>query len=84
MRQHLSISLYGLSDESYEYMESCARIRKISCTRLMERVLKTVCNDQLVLSVLDDDSRQERILPGEHSRSNFHRRHKHEGEDGYG
>jgi len=69
---HVHVLLSGLSEESRHYVESCARIRKISCTRLMERVIKTVCDHQLVLSVLDDDSKQERILPGECSKSHFY------------
>lgn len=61
----------GLSEESFGYMESCARIRRISCSRLMERVLKKVCDDQLMLAVLDDDSKQPSILPGENTNSHF-------------
>lgn len=70
---YLNVVLSGLSDESQRYLESCARIRKISCTRLLERVLKIVCDDQLVLAVLADDSKQPRQLPGECTKSHFHK-----------
>lgn len=62
-----------LSEPAIEYLEKCARIRHISRARLMERVLKTVCEDQMVLSVLDDDSRPERQREDEPTRSRFHK-----------
>lgn len=74
----ISIIISGLSEEAFDYMESCARIRRISCTRLMERVLKKVCDDQLMLAVLDDDSKQPPNLPGENTNSHFRKQHEKE------
>ena len=39
------------------YLRTCARIRGISCTELMGRLLDVIMDDQLVLSILDDDSK---------------------------
>ena len=63
-----------LSDESHNYMDSCARIRKISRTRLMERLLNTIFDDQLVLGILDDDSKANRQLANERTKSHFYPR----------
>lgn len=71
VKRHYTIYVIDLSEESINYMESCARIRKISCTRLMERLLKIVFEEQLVLSVLDDDSMQPARLPGELTKSHY-------------
>lgn len=71
---HLNIEL-NLSDASYAYLEACARIRKISCTRLIERMMRIICDDQMILSVLDDDSRQLKQMGGETTVSRFHHRH---------
>lgn len=48
------------------YFEACARVRNISKTRLMNRLVAAIGRDQLVLSVLDDDSRPEPKAKGEH------------------
>lgn len=36
------------------YLESSARLRKMSRKMLMERVLEIILRDQLILSILDD------------------------------
>lgn len=41
--------------DSTNYLESSARLRGISRKELLERVLRMVLNDQMILSVLDDD-----------------------------
>jgi hypothetical protein len=69
---HTNLAI-DLPDDADRYINACARIRRISTTRLFERLLKRVCTDQMVLAVLDDDSKQPRRLPGEHSRSHYHR-----------
>lgn len=74
MRRHYAVYIVDLSEEAINYMESCARIRKISCTRLMQRLLKAVFQDQLVLSVLDDSSMQPSIIPGEEITVSHYRR----------
>jgi len=40
--------------EKREYADSSARIRGISTTRLLSKVLETVLEDQLILPILDD------------------------------
>lgn len=65
------VALNDLSEESERYLEACARIRGISLTRLLQRVLKMVADDQMVLSILDDDSKLVRWLPGEDCKSHY-------------
>jgi hypothetical protein len=70
IRKHLNLIL-DLSEESYQYMESSARIRKISVGRMMERLLKNIFDDQLILSILDDDSKPVQRLVEERSTSHY-------------
>lgn len=63
-----------LDGEAEAYIDRCARIRKISRTRLLQRLMGVICADQLVLSVLDDDSQAQPKLAGEKSTSRVHRR----------
>lgn len=72
---HRQVVINDLSEESERYLEACARIRGISLTRLIQRVLKMVADEQLVLSVLDDDSKLVRWLPGEDCKGHY-RQHK--------
>lgn len=65
------VVLNDLSEESERYLEACARIRGISLTRLLQRLLKTIADDQMVLGVLDDDSKLIRWLPGEDCKSHY-------------
>lgn len=74
---HFSVSL-SLSDESERYMDACARIRRISRTRLIERLLKLVADDQMVLGILDDESKPWPWLPGELTKSHFRKHEKSE------
>ena len=66
------VPLYGLSEEAENYLNACARIRHVSQSRLLQRVLKLVCDDQLILSILDDDSKPARWLPGERGISHYY------------
>ena len=52
-----------LPDADLEYLQSCARIRHISTTRLVMRLIRVIARDQLVLSVLDDDSKADARQP---------------------
>ena len=61
-------------EDDYGYIETCARIRHISVTRLFERLIKVIAEDQLVLSVLDDNSRIAPQLPGETCTSKYRQR----------
>lgn len=65
------VVLNDLSEDDERYLEACARIRGISVTRLFQRVLNLVAKDQLVLSILDDDSKRARRMPGEDCKSHF-------------
>jgi hypothetical protein len=55
MRRHLNIEI---SDPHFEYLDACARIRGVTMSGLVGRLLHTIAEDQLVLSVLDDSSTQ--------------------------
>lgn len=59
-QQHCQVEL---EDEQLRYLQSCARIRKISTRRLVTRLLRVIASDQLVLSVLDDDSKSDKPTP---------------------
>lgn len=48
------------------YFEACARMRNISKTALMNRLVKMIGQDQLVLGILDDDSKPEPKQKGAH------------------
>lgn len=50
---------FDLEDEGGHYMVACARIRDITLTELVRRLLRVVSEDQLVLAILDDDSKRE-------------------------
>jgi len=52
-----------LADDELRYLQSCARIRHISTTRLVRRLMQTIARDQLVLSVLDDGSQPDPPAP---------------------
>jgi hypothetical protein len=72
MKVHFNLNM-EMSEAAERYVHACARIRHISTTRLMMRVMQTVCDDQLVLSILDDESKQPKRLPGEHTKSHYHK-----------
>ena len=58
--------LVDTSSDIDPYLESCARLRDISKTALLNRLIDVIGRDQLVLSVLDDDSRPSPKQKGEH------------------
>jgi hypothetical protein len=60
--------------EQGRYFLACARIRQCSPTALARRLFDTIITDQLVLSILDDDSKPGRYK-GEHrfSKAKRHR-----------
>lgn len=51
--------LVDIAPELDSYFEACARLRNISKTALMNRLMKVIGDDQLVLSILDDNSKPE-------------------------
>lgn len=54
------------STEEGRYLLTCARIRKCSTVALVKRLLEVVMKDQLVLSILDDESKPAERRHGEH------------------
>lgn len=62
---YLRHSIDTNTDEG-RYLIACARIRKCSASALVKRLLEVVMKDQLVLSVLDDESKPAERRPGEH------------------
>jgi hypothetical protein len=63
MRRHICADI---SDEHMEYFNACARIRNIALGPMFGRLLSAIAQDQLVLSILDDDSKPCRRGAGEH------------------
>jgi hypothetical protein len=57
-----------LSEEAQGYLYRCASIRQVSRTYLLQQILKAVCEDQLVLGILDDDSK-----PMQNTTSRYHK-----------
>ncbi len=51
--------------EAGRYLVSCARIRKIAVSVMVRRMVDVIADEQLVLSILDDESRPSRN-PSEH------------------
>lgn len=70
MRVHFQLFV-EMEDESERYLHSCARIRNISTSRLLQRMINTICSEQMILAILDDNSIQPRRLPGESNASRY-------------
>lgn len=49
-----------------EYINRCARIRGVSVTSLLSRLLAVIAKDQLVGGILDDFDNMKQRRPGEH------------------
>lgn len=61
-RHHFYVDV---SEEHLEYLRACARIRDIKLSNLFSRLLVAISEDQLVFSILDDNSEVNRRV-GEH------------------
>jgi hypothetical protein len=48
---------FDITENQRHYYECCARLRRTSVTVLCRRLLETIAQDQMVLAVLDDDSK---------------------------
>lgn len=48
---------FNFTAEEAEYLDRCARTRCISRSALLRRLIRTIARDELVLSILDDDSK---------------------------
>jgi hypothetical protein len=66
MRRHLNIDI---SDPHFEYLDACARIRGITMSGLVGRLLHTIAENQLVL----DDSSTQNLRLGEWKRKDVRR-----------
>lgn len=58
--------LVDVAPDLDSYFEACARVRNISKTALMNKLVNVIGRDQLVLGVLDDDSKPEPKKKGAH------------------
>ena len=47
-----------LESDGGRYLVSCARIRNIGMPVLLRRLVDVIAQDQMVLSILDDDSKR--------------------------
>jgi hypothetical protein len=63
VKHQFNIDLDDDSDE-YRYLMSCARIRGIRMQPFLRRLIASIARDQLVLSILDDESSR-RLRKGE-------------------
>ena len=43
-----------LTEEENQYLETCARMRRISKSKMVRRLLKVIMEDQMIASVMDD------------------------------
>lgn len=60
------------SEEEASYLQAAARIRKITQSRLIERLIRVIAVNQMVLNILDDDSISEPLLGEARAYSNRH------------
>lgn len=51
----MNVTLEFKGEERNHYLETAARLRGMTRTRLIRRVLNKVLDDQLILAVLDDE-----------------------------
>lgn len=70
---------FNLAPDDRDYLDRCARIRGVSCGRLLQRIIRRIAADQLVLSVLDDESHPSRQEPGELDKSKGRKTHLFDG-----
>ena len=59
-----------IPDDDFRYLQTCARIRRVSTIQLVKRLIRIIAQEQLVLSVLDDDSQPFDIEPEVRARYN--------------
>lgn len=57
MTSCLKFQFKNFAPEYVRYFEACARIRVLSRPRLIRKLLEMIAEEQLVLTILDDDSR---------------------------
>jgi len=58
---------FVVDEETHEYLTRSACIRGISIAKLLRRLAYHICRDELVLAILDDNSRDVPV-PGEQRR----------------
>lgn len=54
------LHVFDHNTEHGQYIIACARIRNMTVTHLVRELVDVIARDQLVLAVLDDDSKPER------------------------
>jgi hypothetical protein len=64
MRFHVDVVML-MDEEQDNYFEACCRIREVSRIELARMVLYKVFREQLVLAVLDDDSKPPELTQGQ-------------------
>lgn len=57
MTSCLKFQFRNFASEYVRYFEACARIRELSRPALIRKLLEMIAEEQLVLAILDDDSR---------------------------
>ena len=62
----MKVLIKHIADEHAPYFDACARLRDISKTALLTRLIDVIGRDQLVLSILDDDSKPQHRKKGAH------------------
>ena len=60
MSSYVTLDEMKLTEDERNYFESCARIRDVSRTYLIRRLIQIMCRDQLIEAVLDDDGKTPR------------------------
>ena len=71
----IRIQLYidtKLEDDADRYLHACARIRNISVRRLLSRLIKQLCSDQLIPAILDDEGKQPKRAAGEEHTTHYY------------
>ena len=53
-----------LRDEDRAYLDSCSRIRDISLSALLRRIITTITTDQMVGAILDDSDQPRQVRKG--------------------
>jgi hypothetical protein len=56
----MQVFIRKIADEHGPYFNACARLRNMSIAALLGRLVDIIGRDQLVLSILDDDSKPDR------------------------
>lgn len=53
----MTLTKVTIKDEHVPYLEASARLRGVSVTALTSMIMYHVLNDQMILNIMDDDSK---------------------------